>query len=200
MERWIQDDLVLVAANFGKTIIGDVFPNPDVNRDGEVNVIDLLLVVNALDITSGAAPLHPHQMAQLDADTVKRWIKKAEQLPNRNVIVRKGIAILRQFVQVLHPIQTRLLENYPNPFNPETWIPYQLESPSDVTISIYDTNGHRIRTIELGYQRAGTYYSKDRAAYWDGRNDSGEPVASGLYFGTLSTGDFTATRKMLLRK
>ncbi|MYI93235.1 T9SS type A sorting domain-containing protein [Candidatus Poribacteria bacterium] len=194
------DDLVLVAANFGKTIIGDVFPNPDVNRDGEVNVIDLLLVVNALDITSGAAPLHPHQIAQLDAETVKRWIKKAEQLPNRNVTVRKGIAILQQFVQVLHPIQTRLLENYPNPFNPETWIPYQLESPSDVTVSIYDMNGHRIRTMELGHQRAGTYYSKDRAAYWDGRNDSGELVASGLYFCTLSTGDFTATRKMLLRK
>lgn len=193
-------DLVLVAVNFGKTIIGDVFPNPDVNRDGEVNVIDLLLVVNALDITSGAAPLHPHQIAQLDADTVKRWIKKAEQLPNRDVTVRKGIAILQQFVQVLNPTQTRLLENYPNPFNPETWIPYQLESPSDVTVSIYDMKGHRIRTIELGHQRAGTYYSKDRAAYWDGRNDSGEPVASGLYFCTLSTGNFTATRRMLLRK
>ena len=193
-------DLVLVAASFGKTIIGDVFPNPDVNRDGEVNVIDLLLVANALGTISGAAPLHPHQVAQLDVGTVKSWIKKAEQLPNRDVTVRKGIAILQQFVQVLNPTQTRLLENYPNPFNPETWIPYQLESPSDVTVSIYDMKGQRVRKIELGHQRAGTYYGKDRAAYWDGRNDSGEPVASGLYFCTLSTGDWTATRKMLLRK
>ena len=193
-------DLVLVAVNFGKTIIGDVFPNPDVNRDGEVNVIDLLLVVNALDTNSDAAPLHPHQISQLDAETVNLWIKKAEQLPNRDVTVRKGIAILQQFVKVLNPTQTRLLENYPNPFNPETWIPYQLESTTDVTVSIYDMNGHKIRTIELGNQPAGTYYNKDRAAYWDGRNDSGEPVASGLYFCTLSTGDFTATRKMLLRK
>ena len=93
-----------------------------------------------------------------------------------------------------------LLANYPNPFNPETWIPYQLSKASDVTVSIYSVNGHLIRMLDLGHQSAGVYQSKSRAAYWDGRNELGERVASGLYFYTLTAGDFTATRKMLIRK
>jgi flagellar hook assembly protein FlgD len=100
----------------------------------------------------------------------------------------------------LMPTKTRLLENYPNPFNPETWIPYQLAVDADVTITIYDVRGNAIRTLDLGHQPAGTYSGRSSAAYWDGRNDSGEAVASGLYFYTLSAGDFSATRKMLLRK
>ena len=98
------------------------------------------------------------------------------------------------------PAQNLLLQNYPNPFNPETWIPYQLSEDSPVSVSIYDTTGRLIRTLSLGYQSAGFYNSRERAAYWDGRNAVGEPVASGLYFYTLTTGDFTATRKMLIRK
>jgi flagellar hook assembly protein FlgD len=100
----------------------------------------------------------------------------------------------------LMPTKTRLLENYPNPFNPETWIPYQLATTAAVTITIYDIRGNLIRTLDLGHQPAGTYSGRSSAAYWDGRNDSGEAVASGLYFYTLSAGDFSATRKMLLRK
>ena len=93
-----------------------------------------------------------------------------------------------------------LLANYPNPFNPETWIPYQLSESADVSVSIYAVNGHLIRTLNLGHQAAGVYQSRSRAAYWDGRNEFGERVASGLYFYTLTAGDFTATRKMLIRK
>ena len=96
--------------------------------------------------------------------------------------------------------QNVLLANYPNPFNPETWIPYQLSEPADVTVSIYSVNGSLIRTLALGHQSTGIYQSKSRAVYWDGRNAFGERVASGLYFYTLRTGDFTATRKMLIRK
>ena len=96
--------------------------------------------------------------------------------------------------------ENALLANYPNPFNPETWIPYQLSEPSDVTVSIYSVNGSLIRTLALGHQAAGVYRSRNRAAYWDGRNAFGERVASGLYFYTLTAGDFTATRKMLIRK
>ena len=98
------------------------------------------------------------------------------------------------------PEETSLLSNYPNPFNPETWIPYQLAEPSDVSLTIYDIHGRVVRDLDLGHQRAGIYRSRSRAAYWDGRNAQGEPVASGLYFYTLKAGDFTATRKMLIRK
>jgi len=93
-----------------------------------------------------------------------------------------------------------LLANFPNPFNPETWIPYQLSKPAEVTITIYATNGQAVRQLALGHQSAGIYQSRSRAAYWDGRNAVGEPVASGLYFYTLTAGDFTATRKMLIQK
>ena len=97
-------------------------------------------------------------------------------------------------------IAAALLRNFPNPFNPETWIPYQLSKPADVTLMIYDIQGRVVRALDLGHQRAGQYQTRSRAAYWDGRNAFGEPVASGLYFYTLTAGDFTATRKMLIRK
>ena len=93
-----------------------------------------------------------------------------------------------------------LLANYPNPFNPETWIPYQLSKDAEVTVSIYSVNGSLVRTLDLGHRAAGMYQSRSRAAYWDGRNAFGERVASGLYFYKLTAGDFTATRKMLIRK
>ena len=98
------------------------------------------------------------------------------------------------------PNATALHANYPNPFNPETWIPYQLQHAADVTVTIYDMRGMTVRQLLLGHQPAGVYHSRSRAAYWDGRNKLGEPVASGLYFYTLTAGDFTATRKMLIRK
>ena len=98
------------------------------------------------------------------------------------------------------PDNTQLLANYPNPFNPETWIPYDLSEPTDVTLTIYAVNGQVVRELALGHQPAGIYQSKSRAAYWDGRNRLGEPVASGVYFYTLTAGTFTATRKLLIRK
>ena len=98
------------------------------------------------------------------------------------------------------PQETSLLPNYPNPFNPETWIPYHLAEPADVTLTIYAVNGQVVRRLDLGYQAAGFYRSRARAAYWDGRNAVGERVASGLYFYTLTAGEFAATRKLLIRK
>ena len=108
--------------------------------------------------------------------------------------------ILEQLLAVLTPKETELLPNYPNPFNPETWIPYQLAKPAEVNIAIYAADGKLVRTLELGHQPVGIYESRSRAAYWDGKNALGEPVASGLYFYTLTAGEFTATRKMLIRK
>ena len=98
------------------------------------------------------------------------------------------------------PAETALLPNYPNPFNPETWIPYHLSEPADVTLRIYAADGKLIRTMTLGHRPAGMYETKARAAYWDGRNAIGERVASGLYFYTLTAGDFAATGKMLIVK
>ena len=98
------------------------------------------------------------------------------------------------------PQETALLPNYPNPFNPETWIPYQLAKSAEVSISIYAVDGQLVRTLDLGHQPVGMYQGKSRAAHWDGRNAVGEPVASGVYFYTLTAGEFTATRKMLIKK
>ena len=98
------------------------------------------------------------------------------------------------------PKLTQLLQNYPNPFNPETWIPYQLETSANVTLHIYDTTGDIVRTLDLGFKGQGFYMTRSRAAYWDGRNNMGEQVASGVYFYSLQTPDFSATRKMLILK
>jgi len=98
------------------------------------------------------------------------------------------------------PGQTALLQNYPNPFNPETWIPFALAEDSLVTINIYDTNGQFVRRFSLGKQGAGVYTSRERALYWDGRNNSGERVSSGIYFYQLRTRNFTAVRRLVIVK
>ena len=116
--------------------------------------------------------------------------------PIETLIVVGGPPAAPAFV----PETTALYHNYPNPFNPETWIPYQLAKPANITLRIYATDRTLIRTLDVGHQPAGIYQSRSRAAYWDGRNDIGEPVASGVYFYTLTADDFTATRKMLIRK
>ena len=92
------------------------------------------------------------------------------------------------------------MANYPNPFTPETWIPYQLAQPAEGTVTIRTADGKLVRTLELGQLPAGVYQDKSRAAYWDGTNEQGERVASGVYFYTLKAGDFSATKKMLIRK
>ena len=98
------------------------------------------------------------------------------------------------------PDRTALLTNFPNPFNPETWIPYQLAEPADVTLTIYNVRGVVIRQLKLGHKPAGIYQSRSKAAHWDGRNHLGEKVATGVYFYTLKAGDYSATRKLLIRK
>ncbi len=98
------------------------------------------------------------------------------------------------------PKQNQLLQNYPNPFNPETWIPYQLSEGTSVSVSIYDTTGQLVRTLPLGFQAAGFYNNRERAAYWDGRNALGERVASGIYFYQLTTPSFQQTRRLVIVK
>ena len=190
-------DLVAVAAALGQT--GE--NAADVNGDGEVNIQDLVAVAAALG-QDAAAPSALRQQAtgQLTAADVQQWIELAQQLDLTAPRIQRGLLFLQYLLAALTPQETILLANYPNPFNPETWIPYQLAKPADVTLTIYDIQGRVVRDLDLGHQRAGIYQGKSRAAYWDGRNAVGESVASGVYFYTLTAGDFTATRKMLIRK
>ena len=189
-------DLVLISANFGKT-----GQNPaDVNGDGVVNIVDLVKVASEMGAGAAAPSARPQTLEMLTAADVRRWLTQAEQADLIDATSQRGILMLEQLLAALVPKETSLLPNYPNPFNPETWIPYQLSETAAVTLHIYAVDGTLIRTLALGYQPAGMYQSKNRAVYWDGKNEIGEAVASGLYFYTLSAGDFTLTRKMLIRK
>ena len=122
--------------------------------------------------------------------------------------VKRSLIYLPELVIYEIPAETQLLRNYPNPFNPETWIPYQLSEDSPVSISIYDTTGKLVRTLPIGYQSAGFYHSRGRAAYWDGRNENGESVASGVYFyqlqvspsRSIGAGGYTDLRRMVILK
>ncbi len=114
--------------------------------------------------------------------------------------LRKAYLSLPLTVGDVHPASTILGQNFPNPFNPETWIPYQLEKSADVVLQIYGTSGRMVRTLDLGFKPQGFYMTRSTAAYWDGRNNIGEHVASGVYFYSLHTPDFSATRKMLILK
>jgi hypothetical protein len=98
------------------------------------------------------------------------------------------------------PTTTQLLANYPNPFNPETWIPFELSQDAAVTVTIYDVQGKRIRQLQLGQVTAGRYVTADQAAYWDGKTETGEAVSSGTYFYQIEAGDYTETRKMVVLK
>ena len=126
--------------------------------------------------------------------------EKTRSIPPEITIVVGNPALAAPAAHAVPPDRTQLLANYPNPFNPETWIPYQLSKPARVTVHIYATSGVLVRRLGLGHQPAGYYTNRSRAVYWDGRNTVGEPVASGIYFYTLTAGDFTATGKMLIRK
>ncbi len=190
-------DLILVAKAF---VAYD--EKADVNADGVVNILDLTLIASAFGTTSNAAPA----LWTLNADniptraTVEKWLQDARQVNLSDPAFQRGIFTLENLLKTLTPKETALLPNYPNPFNPETWIPYQLATPADVSIAIYTSDGKLIRQLDLGHQPVGIYRHRSRAAYWDGRNTLGEPVASDVYFYTLTAGKYTATRKMLIRK
>ena len=135
--------------------------------------------------------LHKGDIAQIYVDNVLADGDPVD-LGGMGVIRRHDISYMRR------PEVTKLLQNYPNPFNPETWIPYQLREDADVVIRIYAATGGLIRTLNLGYKQAGFYTDKEKAVCWDGNNEAGEHVASGVYFYSVKAGDFTATRKMVI--
>ena len=188
------EDLVLVAATIGTTPPEGIYPNPDVNGDGVVNSDDLALVMVALE-NRPTAPT-----AAMTAENLQKWIDEAKQFTDIDAAFLRGIEVLQHLLETLLPKKTALLANYPNPFNPETWIPYHLSKPAEVTLRIYGVDGTLVRTLLLGQKAAGIYVNRYRAAHWDGRNTQGERVASGIYIYTLTVGDYTFIRKMLIRK
>ena len=188
-------DLVVVAQALGTHSL-----EADVNGDGVVNVFDLVQVAGALG-GGGAAPsedsLDPSIISAAD---VERWLAGTQGLGVGDANFRRGIRFLEGLLAALTPKETALLPNYPNPFNPETWIPYRLAREAEVVITIYDTKGTLVRRLALENQAAGHYAERGRAAYWDGRNEDGEAVASGIYMYQFRAGDYAASRRMVIVK
>ena len=191
------------------------FKNPrlDVNSDDIIDLLDLILVGQCFDQPKGAPTVlvtnepmsisKPELAFQL-VGMIDGWIQEAQQMAvnpiAKAVGFEEGVLILQRIKDQLRPSETVLLANYPNPFNPETWIPYRLSQPDDVTITIYDADGLLIRRLDLGPQPAGYYEHKDQAVYWNGKTETGETAASGTYFYTIKTNHYHQTRKMLVLK
>ena len=207
-------DLVMVAGSVGANIgtANPINPRADVNEDGIINVLDLVAVyqhrswggsvtpttARGVNEHVGAAPAA--SVGNITPETLQGWIDLAHMENDGSLIFKHGIANLEHLLHAKVPTETKLLRSYPNPFNPETWIPYQLAKSAEVTLTIYSVYGTPIRTLALGHQSAGLYQNRSRAAYWDGRNELGTQVTSGLYFYTFTADDFSATGKMVVAK
>ncbi len=208
-------DLILVWLNVGQD--ANDFQQFDVNHDGVIDKEDIIAVANNLDDPEIDAPsaISSHNQIggitirarqvyiddrMVSRETVQQLLNLVGEADDGSLAFKHSVTMIEKILEMMTPNKTALLANYPNPFNPETWIPYQLAKPADVTLSIYSVDGKLIRRLALGHQAAGIYQNRSRAAYWDGRNTQGEPVASGVYFYTFKAGSFTATRKMSIRK
>ena len=173
----------------------------DVNGDGTVNFLDLLLVFDNRDAGAAGAPtVVGMKLSAAQIDIIEEQIDLLIATNDRSPSAMRVLVYLQQLLVTARPEKTQLLANYPNPFNPETWIPYELATDTHVRITIYNTQGVVIRTLQFGHQSAGYYVGRDRAAYWDGRNALGEQVASGLYFYQLETDEMSLMRKMVILK
>ena len=181
----------------------------DANKDGTVDTDDLLLVFEKFDrpvnlaapfLSVGSAGLDWRLLEGIDADRLRLQLDILRAQNDGSLNYQQTIAFLQAILAAIQPNQTLLLANYPNPFNPETWIPYQLARGSNVWITIYDTRGAVVRRLALGYRAEGYYRARGRAAHWEGRNAVGERVASGIYFYQLETDDTSLLRKMVILK
>ena len=198
-------DMVLVGQSLGKK--PPSHPRADVNKDGQVNVIDLVLVAEGFGEKVAAAPVRIDAIKSTTSNlkeiiAIQRALRELEAVPGKSHNVRITIQFLREWLTNANRSvrETKLLPNYPNPFNPETWIPYQLAEATDVSVKIYDVGGRLVRTIPVGFKPVGYYLTRERAAYWDGRNQVGESVSSGVYFLQFVAEDFTATQQVVIVK
>lgn len=210
-------DAKLVVENIGRNS-----PQFDINGDGTVNIPDLAEIVKYLktyvrDLTycpsAPSSPVYnpfenaPIRAAQVSIgnvvvsqNMVQQWLDIARETDDGSLAFKRSIAILKSLLVTVVPQKTVLFANYPNPFNPETWISYYLAKDAAVTVTIYDTTGRLVRQLDIGYQKSGYYTNRNRAVYWDGKSDTGEHAANGVYFYTLTTDGTTITRKMVILK
>ena len=207
-------DFVLIVKHFGEN--PPTNPRTDVNEDGAVNVLDLVWIVKSLEKNHevAAAPYRQNltgriatgmsssiYLSNADIALLSSFYEKIEEVSTNAThteLIRRFLKGL--LVSVEEPMDTKLHANYPNPFNPETWIPYQLAEDSDITIRIYNATGHIVRTLFTGHQAAGYYLSRSEAVYWDGKNELEEQVASGVYICELATPTFKQTRRLVILK
>jgi hypothetical protein len=198
-------DLVVIARRFNDDVLDNPRPNPDVNRDGTVDIFDVVLVAGAFGQQFDASGTQtvlaaPLRIGPNHIGLIEDWLRQARRADDGSESFRRGVEVLEQLLGGVMPGETRLLPNYPNPFNPETWIPFELAQDSSVMVRIYDPGGRRVRTLDLGALSAGNYASQGKAAYWDGKNGLGEPVASGMYIYELRAGTVSETRQMIISK
>ncbi len=182
------------------TLLPEQQETADVTGDSTITAMDAALI---LQYCVGLITEFPIAGAPILTTTDEKLLltKILNELENSSLSTEQKQVLeqLRELIYLI-PSHTSLLQNFPNPFNPETWIPFKLATNAPVTINIYDTKGQLIRAISLGNRHAGIYTTKEKAAYWDGRDGLGEKVSSGLYYYTLQAGEFRATRKMVILK
>ena len=191
-------DLVLVGQHFGERPPSE--SRADVNRDGTVDILDLVLIARhfgeryvpgAPDLWLVDIPAYLPKLKEL-YELIKPHGSEAKEL--RDLLLR--LIYLAEMRDI--PARTALLQNYPNPFNPDTWIPFVLSEDSDVEIRIYDLSGRLVRRFDLGRLKAGRYIGMGRAVRWDGRNERGERVASGVYVVVLVANEDRFCRRMVV--
>ncbi|MCG9127704.1 sulfatase-like hydrolase/transferase [Candidatus Poribacteria bacterium] len=201
------NDLQLIATAFGSNSIE--FPNYDFNKDGVIDIIDLLIVASHLGESSTISSPSMVSPTLNDVNQVEQWIQMYIPIDDKSPTIINGLQNLEQLVDAYNPINSALLPNFPNPSNPETWIPYDLIHDADVTIDIFNGKGEPIRKFHIGLKTKGTYRTQARALYWDGKNSIGEDVSSGVYFyyinaiynnKSLLNTQFNSSRKMVIIK
>ncbi len=191
-------DILLIASQFGKKVTGK--NDADVNKDGIINILDLAIV--SKHYGEKAISASPPREIKLNPDQLSllKEISNSLVYDDPDFISIKEIldGIIRRNTPNI--AKSELLQNYPNPCNPETWIPFRLSEPCEVTISIYTASGQLVKKIDLGYKEIGDYTDKKSSVYWDGLNESGEKVSSGIYFYSIKAGNFQSVKKMIVKK
>ena len=203
-------DLVIIASNFDNpnlNILASLQLYPDVNYDYVVDLIGLLIAASEIHVIAASPSLFKDSIraSAQPVESLRECVQLAKQLEPKEPYIEKGITVLES-VLTFHSTsdslseESELFQNYPNPFNPETWIPFQLSKSTNVTIIIQTADRKLVRKLDLGLLDRGLYQHKSESAYWDGTNELGESVASGVYFYTLLLDSFSTTRKMIIRK
>ena len=190
-------DLAQVAVAFGQSgaaLVGDV------NNDGTVDIVDLVTTATHFGEIVGFVADSPVLPNTGQIVVIESWLREARRADDGSDVFRRGIAALEHLLSAIVPERTALLPNYPNPFNPETWFPFDLSASGNVTLVVYDVRGRVARRLELGALPAGLYRTPGRAARWDGRNEFGEPVGNGVYLVELRAGGDRKMRRMVVGK